>query len=263
MEKENKGITLIALIITVIIMLILAGIVLNLTTGERGIFKTAKEASKNYVNASKKELAELNSIEENLQIPKDEDANNDTILARYLLIEVNGYLSGDSAVINELEVYDKNGDRKNYLVLKNLEYDSVMNGKSKYWEHTTYWNRIKLDDGKTSYTSNKEGGLNCTLFLCDTDELSNPNNDDWARFIIDLGNEYYIKDIDIWLGGVEGRMPYKISIFTINNFVDGIEENTTYAKNIVQRNNEGLNLITTKIFSESPTQATKFRFLTH
>ena len=42
---NSKGITLIALIITVIVLLILVAVTLNLTLGERGIFKTAKDAT--------------------------------------------------------------------------------------------------------------------------------------------------------------------------------------------------------------------------
>ena len=37
---KNNGITLIALIITIILMLILAGVVLTLTIGENGLFGT-------------------------------------------------------------------------------------------------------------------------------------------------------------------------------------------------------------------------------
>ena len=59
-NKSNaKGITLIALIITIIIMLILAGITLNLTLGEHGIFKTAQNAGKEYKKAEIKEEIEL------------------------------------------------------------------------------------------------------------------------------------------------------------------------------------------------------------
>ena len=43
MEK-NKGITLVALVITIIILLILAGITIQLTMGEQGIFKKATQA---------------------------------------------------------------------------------------------------------------------------------------------------------------------------------------------------------------------------
>ena len=60
---NKKGITLIALIITIIIMLILAGVVLTLTLGDHGIFKTAQEAVKNYVNAEENELSMLNAFD--------------------------------------------------------------------------------------------------------------------------------------------------------------------------------------------------------
>ena len=39
--KKQKGITLIALVITIIILLILAGVVINLTLGENGIIRLA------------------------------------------------------------------------------------------------------------------------------------------------------------------------------------------------------------------------------
>ena len=52
---KNRGITLIALIITIIIMLILAGIVLSLTIGENGIIKKAQIAGQNYIDAAQYE----------------------------------------------------------------------------------------------------------------------------------------------------------------------------------------------------------------
>ena len=53
--RREKGITLIALIITIIIMLILAGVVINLAIGENGLFKIAKQAAKDYEIAAIKE----------------------------------------------------------------------------------------------------------------------------------------------------------------------------------------------------------------
>ncbi len=63
-EKTNsKGITLIALVITIIVLLILAGVTINLTLGENGIFKTAEMAGKNYTQAQEDELAGLAGFE--------------------------------------------------------------------------------------------------------------------------------------------------------------------------------------------------------
>ncbi len=62
MLKGQKGITLVALVITIIVLLILAGVTISLTLGENGIFKTAQGAAKNYQNAADKELHETNGI---------------------------------------------------------------------------------------------------------------------------------------------------------------------------------------------------------
>ena len=45
MFKNNKGITLIALVITIIILLILAGVSVSVLFGQEGIVEKAKEAS--------------------------------------------------------------------------------------------------------------------------------------------------------------------------------------------------------------------------
>ena len=62
MKKENKGITLIALVITIIILLILAAIVINLTIGQRGILNRAEEAGRNYTKSAKEEDEKLSNF---------------------------------------------------------------------------------------------------------------------------------------------------------------------------------------------------------
>ncbi len=59
--KEQKGITLVALVITIIILLILAGISIATLTGENGLFKRAKDAKNNTVDAQNAENKALNS----------------------------------------------------------------------------------------------------------------------------------------------------------------------------------------------------------
>ena len=53
--KEVKGITLIALVITIIVLLILAGVSIAALSGNNGILTKAKEASQKTVEAQKKE----------------------------------------------------------------------------------------------------------------------------------------------------------------------------------------------------------------
>ena len=62
--KKKKGITLIALIITIVILLILAGIVIASLTGDNGLFKRAQQARKNTLDAQNKENATLQGYED-------------------------------------------------------------------------------------------------------------------------------------------------------------------------------------------------------
>ena len=62
--RGQKGITLIALVITIIILLILAGISIATLTGENGLFNRAKQAKNNTLDAQRTENLALNSYEE-------------------------------------------------------------------------------------------------------------------------------------------------------------------------------------------------------
>ena len=59
--KQKKGITLIALIITIIILIILAGVSINVLFGSEGIVTKAKNAKENY---------KIAQLEEGLQLVK-------------------------------------------------------------------------------------------------------------------------------------------------------------------------------------------------
>ena len=61
--KRTNGITLISLIITIIVLLILAGVVLATLTGQGSIIKNAENAVGKYNESVVKEEAILNSID--------------------------------------------------------------------------------------------------------------------------------------------------------------------------------------------------------
>ena len=50
--KKEKGITLVALVVTIVVLLILAGVSLNLVIGNNGLIKKAQEAKDKYQEAS-------------------------------------------------------------------------------------------------------------------------------------------------------------------------------------------------------------------
>ena len=62
--KSKSGITLVALVVTIVVLLILAGVSLNLVIGNDGIMKRAKEAKERYGQASKNEQKDLDTVED-------------------------------------------------------------------------------------------------------------------------------------------------------------------------------------------------------
>lgn len=68
----QKGITLIALIVTIIILLILAGVSLTFIIGENGIIKYAEVAGKKYQNAAEEERNQIAKVEDYIENSREE-----------------------------------------------------------------------------------------------------------------------------------------------------------------------------------------------
>ena len=63
MFKKEKGITLVALVVTIVVLLILAGVSLSLVISDQGILTRSKAAATNYTNAAAEEKAGLQNVE--------------------------------------------------------------------------------------------------------------------------------------------------------------------------------------------------------
>ncbi len=64
LSKKQSGITLVALVVTIVVLLILAGITIMYTMGENSIFKKAQEAKNKTEEAIKNEQEYMNSIDD-------------------------------------------------------------------------------------------------------------------------------------------------------------------------------------------------------
>ena len=60
--KNQKGVTLVALVVTIIVLIILAGISINLVLGDNGIITIAKKAKENTELAKIEEETQLNEL---------------------------------------------------------------------------------------------------------------------------------------------------------------------------------------------------------
>ncbi len=93
--RKSKGITLISLVITIIILIILAGVSINLVLGENGLFNMAKNAVKQTDMASIKEKIQTEILEE--QLNNEGNITNDTLKE---ILESYGELSNEENILD-------------------------------------------------------------------------------------------------------------------------------------------------------------------
>ena len=111
-KNRQSGITLIALVITIIVLIILAGVAINLTLGQNGLLNRTKEAREKYEIASAKEYIEL-KIDECI-IEKGGDASlqdiidylaEDSSVTYYVALEEVGLVAGEVDIGSPKEIY--------------------------------------------------------------------------------------------------------------------------------------------------------------
>ena len=61
--NNNRGVTLVALVVTIVVFVILAAAIINISLGDNGIFQRAKRAKQEYLNQQEAEQEEINAID--------------------------------------------------------------------------------------------------------------------------------------------------------------------------------------------------------
>ena len=102
--KYKKGITLIALVVTIVVLLILAGVTIATLTGDNGIITQAKNAKEESLKSELEQLVDLTLME----YQTEKAAGKDTDLGKLLNSKVGTYFD---AVTEDGDKYivEKNG----------------------------------------------------------------------------------------------------------------------------------------------------------
>ena len=79
-SQNNKGITMVSLVVTIIVLIILAGISINLTLGDNGIITKAKQAKENIELAQVEEATRLNELYSEMNSEGSGSSNYDAII---------------------------------------------------------------------------------------------------------------------------------------------------------------------------------------
>ena len=151
-SKQEKGITLIALVVTIIIMLILAGVSIKLAIDNNGVIENAKEAKDQYEQAQANDESGLNDLSSELRRQLDANRNN------------NSGSGGSGSTIDGVPIpegyYYVGGTKAKGLVISDAEAD---NEKYKGQENVgkdlagNQWVWVPVETPSSLYTTVDEG----------------------------------------------------------------------------------------------------------
>ena len=145
--KNEDGITLVALVITIIILLILAGIAIATLGGKNGLFARVKQAKKAHIQAEMQEQLTLALNE--LQVDKKGNASLDDVTQDWINTVIssdyNPTIKEDASLNGKLVVMNKSNITGKFLIGQNLEISSSeYNLSSLEFEYETE----KIENGK-------------------------------------------------------------------------------------------------------------------
>lgn len=158
MIKKENGITLIALAITIIILLILAGVAIGSITGNKGIIKEAENSS---AEAERESIIE--KIEADLYNEKIKTGKRPTKSELKKIIETNGYSEtlaedsftskDDKYTINYDEILGWEGYIEDGLVLHLDAIDNIGEGDSKHSDTSNIWKDLSGNGNDATLTN--------------------------------------------------------------------------------------------------------------
>ena len=159
---KNGGVSLVALAITIIIILILAGITINYVLGDNGLIMKAQDAKYAMDNAVESDKVELNALKDRIDDQVLGEAGKKRKITKELGIEVGNLVSyspegtyewkGEYATTETLT--DKQDEQGNVITdlegnpIKVTSVDKILDSSEDGAFRITSWKVFKIDDGE-------------------------------------------------------------------------------------------------------------------
>ncbi len=242
LKRKEKGITLIALVITIIVLLILAGVSIAMLTGENGILSQAQNAKNKTEEAQVNEANALTNYEQ--IINASTGVNLGTITGHEVTNTVTQDSLGNRVVVPAgFKVVNPNDNVEDGIIIEDVSHEATA-GSQFVW--IPVGTGIKKKDNSTfnvalrRYVYKEDGTIDTTLSKTEpTDQLNNsPTNS--IYYTEGLNNSSTInthaKDIEAFISKVKSTGGYYIARY----------EARTKVERTASTNNEGLTQITVK-----------------
>ena len=146
---QQAGITLVALVVTIIVLLILAGVTISLALGDNGIIGKAQEASNMYANATKDEKNALNELTSEIErlSKRGDDGEESGGGSTGPVIKDKDGATIDLANIASYYGHDVTYNGKTYQLFLVDTAGKYSNGESRIWlQYKGYVSGVKLSD---------------------------------------------------------------------------------------------------------------------
>lgn len=180
--KKEYGITLVALVITIIILLILAGVIIVGLSGNNGLMAKVQQTQKKNLKAEMKE--NLTLALQNLQLEKKGNATLDDLTQEWLNIQIKEYapiLKEDASLEGKLVVMKKNNIAGKFLIDANL---NILE------------NEYNIDDLEFEYETKSRNDNNVEILIKLRDKINGIEQIDYPdgkKYSISRDNKDYIE----------------------------------------------------------------------
>ena len=233
MAEYNLGITLIALIITIIVLLILAGVTLNMVMGENGLFNKADLAKKQTDESQFNENIKIAALQYTIDLNADKEKAKENLENNLKLYGYQYAYSQDRSYMNVTS------SMQNYAKI------SMNDGKIEFFENGNLLaiteKNVKLylnDDDKKRYNlnSNIKTNIEQLTWQSDDEKIASVDND--GNVEAKSVGECYVT-----VSGIFEEKTYENSFkIVVANLVEGISLNKTNVT-LIRSNNESKNIL--------------------
>ncbi len=242
-QIRERGITLIALVVTIIILLILSGVTLDIALSDNGLFKRAQEAADKYKKAQEDEediLEELENQLDNLTSIRDAKASKYEFEKTRTLSDINGnkvvipgkfHIASDSGITVQegIVIEDSDGNQFVWVPVSNINGDN--NASTKEVEQKKE-DLIILNDGskveitlgryifKNNLNGNSELEDGTPILVQEGLKVESDEEEFKLHYISSLGKADYEENTKLERKSGEAK--------NLKEFIDSVEKNHGY-----------------------------------
>ena len=119
-NRRDKGITLVALVVTIVVLLMLAAVSINMILGSNGIINKSKEAREKYAESSQNDLIGMNNLTDEIEktlMPLNDETSPYLPDSTFKIVE--------GSISTGLVIEDGNGNQYVWVVVPRSLYNNT------------------------------------------------------------------------------------------------------------------------------------------